>query len=149
MVTVNVSPVAPHYARTGGASGLSLSIFARFTGGTGKLTVISSQQAIRPSIEGLSRRPSSAPRLPSRYWPSEASVVEQILDTMARTRVDERLELAFAKPLHSFAQTFVQTVWPSLSKSPLVGLVRIELTTSSLSVTRSNRLSYSPLGPLI
>ncbi len=26
----------------------------------------------------------------------------------------------------------------------LVGLVRIELTTSSLSVTRSNRLSYSP-----
>lgn len=26
----------------------------------------------------------------------------------------------------------------------MVGLVRIELTTSSLSVTRSNRLSYSP-----
>gem|GEM_PF-4756834 len=30
-----------------------------------------------------------------------------------------------------------------------VGLVRIELTTSSLSVTRSNRLSYSPKGYLI
>ncbi len=28
----------------------------------------------------------------------------------------------------------------------VVGLVRIELTTSSLSVTRSNRLSYSPQG---
>ena len=28
----------------------------------------------------------------------------------------------------------------------VVGLVRIELTTSSLSVTRSNRLSYSPAG---
>ena len=28
----------------------------------------------------------------------------------------------------------------------MVGLVRIELTTSSLSVTRSNRLSYSPYG---
>ena len=32
------------------------------------------------------------------------------------------------------------------SGSAVVGLVRIELTTSSLSVTRSNRLSYSPAG---
>ncbi len=33
-----------------------------------------------------------------------------------------------------------------VSEAHLVGLVRIELTTSSLSVTRSNRLSYSPKG---
>ena len=36
-----------------------------------------------------------------------------------------------------------------LYESLMVGLVRIELTTSSLSVTRSNRLSYSPKGYLI
>ena len=39
---------------------------------------------------------------------------------------------------------FIRMVEGLLSKSLLVGLVRIELTTSSLSVTRSNRLSYSP-----
>jgi hypothetical protein len=51
--------------------------------------------------------------------------------------------------VQTFVQTFVQMVWSSLSKCLMVGLVRIELTTSSLSVTRSNRLSYSPVGVLI
>jgi hypothetical protein len=36
--------------------------------------------------------------------------------------------------------------FPYFWETLMVGLVRIELTTSSLSVTRSNRLSYSPAG---
>ena len=52
----------------------------------------------------------------------------------------------FVAALSTRFDTFTGAICRNSLWMEVVGLVRIELTTSSLSVTRSNRLSYSPAG---